>query len=183
MVSSSEKIVFCVILCCALSGAVFGETGDDVTQEPVGVRNDLIEGLLSSNESSGSIDFRRVILEIPLNFPEGRTFGHHFLKRISFAIIPAAFVVGVITTLLAALTVVSIKGLGVGVSAIHKVNGCRQYPKNIILQVILLVIAFGQILARTFSSAPLPQYNAPLPIVYQRQAADAPIWFEKDWTR
>lgn len=45
----------------------------------------------------------------------GRTFGHHFLKRISFAIIPAAFVVGVITTLLAALTVVSMKGLGVGV--------------------------------------------------------------------
>ena len=126
MVSSSEKIVLCVILCCALSGAVFGETGDEVTQEPVGVRNDLIEGSISSNEPSGSIDFRRVIrqpLEIPLNFPEGRTFGHHFLKRISFAIIPAAFVVGVITTLLAALTVVSIKGLGVWVSAISKVNG------------------------------------------------------------
>lgn len=48
-------------------------------------------------------------------FLEARTFGHHFLKRISFAIIPAAFVIGVITTLLAALTVVSIKGLGVGV--------------------------------------------------------------------
>lgn len=48
-------------------------------------------------------------------FSEARTFGHHFLKRISFAIIPAAFVIGVITTLLAALTVVSIKGLGVGV--------------------------------------------------------------------
>lgn len=47
---------------------------------------------------------------------EGRTFGHHFLKRLSFAIIPTAFVVGVIMTLLAALTVVSIKGLGVGVS-------------------------------------------------------------------
>jgi hypothetical protein len=47
---------------------------------------------------------------------ESRTFGHHFLKRISFAIIPAAFVVGMIFTLLAALTVVSIKGLGVGVS-------------------------------------------------------------------
>lgn len=46
---------------------------------------------------------------------EPRTFGHHFLKRVSFALIPASFVVGVITTLLAALTVVSIKGLGVGV--------------------------------------------------------------------
>lgn len=49
---------------------------------------------------------------------EGRTFGHHFLKRLSFAIIPTAFVVGVIMTLLAALTVVSIKGLGIGVSAL-----------------------------------------------------------------
>lgn len=48
-------------------------------------------------------------------FPEARTFGHHFLKRISFAMIPAAFIVGVITTLLAALTIVSMKGLGIGV--------------------------------------------------------------------
>lgn len=47
---------------------------------------------------------------------EGRTFGHHFLKRMSFAVVPTAFVVGVITTLLSALTVVSMKGLGVGVS-------------------------------------------------------------------
>lgn len=47
---------------------------------------------------------------------KGRTFGHHLFKRLSFAIIPAAFVIGVIMTLLAALTVVSIKGLGVGVS-------------------------------------------------------------------
>lgn len=48
-----------------------------------------------------------------------RTFGHHFLKRISFAMLPAAFVVGVITTLLAALTIVSMKGLGVGVRGKH----------------------------------------------------------------
>lgn len=45
-----------------------------------------------------------------------RTFGHHFLKRISFAIIPGAFVIGAVTTLLAALTIVSMNGLGVGVS-------------------------------------------------------------------
>lgn len=51
-----------------------------------------------------------------------RTFGHHFLKRISFAMLPAAFVVGVITTLLAALTVVSMKGLGVGVSEPHLIR-------------------------------------------------------------
>lgn len=47
---------------------------------------------------------------------KGRTFGHHLLKRLAFAVIPTAFVVGVIMTLLAALTVVSIKGLGVGVN-------------------------------------------------------------------
>lgn len=45
-----------------------------------------------------------------------RSFRHHFLKRAGFALIPAAFVVGMITTLLSALTVVSIKSLGVGVS-------------------------------------------------------------------
>lgn len=45
-----------------------------------------------------------------------RTFGHHLFKRLSFAIIPTAFVVGIIITLLAALTVVSVKSLGVGVS-------------------------------------------------------------------
>lgn len=45
-----------------------------------------------------------------------RTFGHHFLKRMSFAIIPGAFVIGAVTTLLAALTIVSMNGLGVGVS-------------------------------------------------------------------
>ncbi|XP_037030693.1 protein apnoia [Bradysia coprophila] len=95
------------------------------------------------------------------NVTESRTFGHHFLKRISFALIPASFIVGVITTLLAALTVVSIKGLGVGI--------------------ILLVIAFGQILSRTLPAAlPLSsstQYQAPYPVVYsQRQD---PVWIEK----
>lgn len=57
-----------------------------------------------------------------------RTFGHHLFKRLSFAIIPTAFVVGVIITLLAALTIVSIKGLGVGVrklSVILKVETTR----------------------------------------------------------
>lgn len=54
---------------------------------------------------------------------EARTFGHHFLKRISFAIIPGAFVIGAVTTLLAALTVVSTKGLGVGVSScFHRIH-------------------------------------------------------------
>lgn len=58
------------------------------------------------------------ILKVAISFKflTARTFGHHFLKRISFAIIPAAFVVGMITTLLGALTIVSVKSLGVGVS-------------------------------------------------------------------
>uniref|UniRef100_A0A182W0J8 Protein osiris 22 n=1 Tax=Anopheles minimus TaxID=112268 RepID=A0A182W0J8_9DIPT len=81
---------------------------------------------------------------------EGRTFGHHFLKRISFAMIPAAFVVGVITTLLSALTVVSMKGLGVGV--------------------ILLVLTISQVIARSFP-APLPP---PVPVAYSAPAP-API--------
>ncbi|EGK96626.1 protein apnoia [Anopheles arabiensis] len=88
---------------------------------------------------------------------EGRTFGHHFLKRISFAMIPAAFVVGVITTLLSALTVVSMKGLGVGV--------------------ILLVLTISQVIARSFP-APLPP---PVPVAYSAPApAPIPLVY-KDW--
>ncbi|EDW84045.1 protein apnoia [Drosophila tropicalis] len=97
---------------------------------------------------------------------ESRTFGHHFLRRISFALVPGAFVVGVITTLLAALTVVSIKGLGVGV--------------------ILLVLAIGQMLSRAlpvqaaaaYAAAPVP---APVPVVYSHSHTQQPVWLEKEW--
>ncbi|CRK88219.1 CLUMA_CG002000, isoform A [Clunio marinus] len=89
-------------------------------------------------------------LENDANVQESRTFGHHFLKRISFAIIPAAFVVGMITTLLGALTVVSIKSLGVGV--------------------ILLVLTIGQMIARALPTAvPLTAATYPpahYPLVY-----------------
>lgn len=57
------------------------------------------------------------------------------LKRLSFAIIPAAFVIGVITTLLAALTVVSIKGLGVGVSNFRKIHHTPQCALNILIKI------------------------------------------------
>ncbi|XP_039451281.1 protein apnoia [Culex pipiens pallens] len=88
---------------------------------------------------------------------EGRTFGHHFLKRLSFATVPAAFVIGVITTLLSALTIVSMKGLGVGV--------------------ILLVLAVSQILARSFPTA-LP----PPPITYAAPApGPLPLVYHRDW--
>lgn len=50
-----------------------------------------------------------------LNFPEGRTFGHHFLKRMSFAMIPMMYKLGMMTTLLITLTIMSTKGLAVGV--------------------------------------------------------------------
>lgn len=114
-----------------------------------------------------------------------RTFGHHLFKRLSFAIIPTAFIVGIIITLLAALTIVSVKSLGVGVRyrwfhcnwAFNKKLNFRIY-----LQIILLIIAIGQILARTFQAAPLaplpvPQFNAPVPLVYQRPGE--PVWFDK----
>jgi hypothetical protein len=102
----------------------------------------------------------------------GRTFGHHFLKRISFAIIPAAFVVGVITTLLAALTVVSIKSLGTGVryncySTLSIVSYIVFIP-----QLVLLILAIGQMIARTLPHAHVAgpaAYSAPLPLVYNHR--------------
>ncbi|TDG44815.1 hypothetical protein AWZ03_008789 [Drosophila navojoa] len=95
---------------------------------------------------------------------ESRTFGHHFLRRISFALVPGAFVVGVITTLLAALTVVSIKGLGVGV--------------------ILLVLAIGQMLSRALpvqAAAAYAAAPAPVPVVYSHSHTQQPVWLEKEW--
>ncbi|KAH8273108.1 hypothetical protein KR018_001064 [Drosophila ironensis] len=97
---------------------------------------------------------------------ESRTFGHHFLRRISFALVPGAFVVGVITTLLAALTVVSMKGLGVGV--------------------ILLVLAIGQMLSRALpvqaaAAYAAPAVAAPVPVVYSHSHTQQPVWLEKEW--
>lgn len=56
-----------------------------------------------------------------------------------------------ITTLLGALTVVSIKGLGVGVSFIEEFP--RFLLKIIIFQVILLILTIGQMIARSLPSA------------------------------
>lgn len=72
---------------------------------------------------------------------------------------------------------------------------CGQFPQFIHLshlctipQIILLVIAVGQIIARTFAAAPLHAHAhaAPIPVVYSRsddQAAASPIWVEKEWSR
>ncbi|KAL5283442.1 hypothetical protein ACFFRR_005991 [Megaselia abdita] len=92
---------------------------------------------------------------------EARTFGHHFLKRISFAIIPGAFVIGAVTTLLAALTVVSMKGLGVGV--------------------ILLILTIGQLLSKSLPHVHAAPLAAPLPVVYSHTHAQQPVWLEKEW--
>ncbi|KAH8399421.1 hypothetical protein KR215_009901 [Drosophila sulfurigaster] len=102
--------------------------------------------------------------EADADLAESRTFGHHFMRRISFALVPGAFVVGVITTLLAALTVVSMKGLGVGV--------------------ILLVLAIGQMLSRALpvhAAAAYAAAPAPVPVVYSHSHTQQPVWLEKEW--
>lgn len=45
----------------------------------------------------------------------GRTFGHNALKRLSFIFLPVMFTLGVISTLLMALAVISVKNLAIGV--------------------------------------------------------------------
>lgn len=102
MASLQKALIISVILCCVFSDVLCKDLDLFADSQIEGNRAHYI---LRVGEKS---------LKYYL-FLEGRTFGHHFLKRISFAIIPAAFVVGVITTLLGALTIVSIKGLGVGV--------------------------------------------------------------------
>ncbi|XP_075150036.1 apnoia [Haematobia irritans] len=132
--ASQQKIVYSLLVVCFLISAVMCETNNDNGGE-------VIDG----------------------DVAEGRTFGHHFLKRMSFAVVPGAFVVGVITTLLAALTVVSMKGLGVGV--------------------ILLVLAIGQMLSRAIPTVQAAAYHAPapVPVVYSHSHTQQPVWLEKEW--
>ncbi|XP_026482566.1 uncharacterized protein LOC113389773 [Ctenocephalides felis] len=89
---------------------------------------------------------------------ESRTFGHHFLKRVSFAIIPAAFVVGVTTTLLATLTVMSMKGLGIGV--------------------LLLILGLSQVIAKTLPFAHPAPAPAAVPLVYHSRSE--PLWLKDE---
>ncbi|XP_017474763.1 PREDICTED: uncharacterized protein LOC108365288 [Rhagoletis zephyria] len=111
----------------------------------------------------GEVLCQQVVEDNASDVAEGRTFSHHFLKRLSFAVIPGAFVVGVITTLLAALTVVSMKGLGVGV--------------------ILLILAIGQMLSRAVPQVHAATYTAPapVPVVYSHSHTQQPVWLEKEW--
>ncbi|CAH2076279.1 unnamed protein product, partial [Iphiclides podalirius] len=63
----------------------------------------------------------------------GRTFGRFALKRLSFIFLPVMFTLGVISTLLLALAVISVKNLAIGV--------------------ILLIVAISQAVTRLFSAA------------------------------
>ncbi|XP_053612567.1 protein apnoia [Plodia interpunctella] len=65
----------------------------------------------------------------------GRTFGHNALKRLSFIFLPVMFTLGVISTLLMALAVISVKNLAIGV--------------------ILLIVSISQAVSRLlFAAAP-----------------------------
>ncbi|KPI92678.1 hypothetical protein RR46_13899 [Papilio xuthus] len=66
----------------------------------------------------------------------GRTFGRPALKRLSFIFLPVMFTLGVISTLLLALAVISVKNLAIGV--------------------ILLIVAISQAASRLFFAATSP---------------------------
>ncbi|KAG7306378.1 hypothetical protein JYU34_009003 [Plutella xylostella] len=86
------------------------------------------------------------------NVPEsnvGRTFGHNALKRLSFIFLPVMFTLGVISTLLMALAVISVKNLAIGV--------------------MLLIVAVSQAVSRLFAVAP-----APAPLVFHPRAEFLP---------
>lgn len=66
----------------------------------------------------------------------GRTFGHNALKRLSFIFLPVMFTLGVISTLLMALAVISVKNLAIGV--------------------LLLIVSVSQAVSRLFFAAASP---------------------------
>ncbi|XP_046962501.1 protein apnoia [Vanessa cardui] len=79
----------------------------------------------------------------------GRTFGHNALKRLSFIFLPVMFTLGVISTLLMALAIISVKNLAIGV--------------------ILLIVSVSQAVSRLFSAG-----VAPAPLVFHPRAEILP---------
>ncbi|XP_026732294.1 uncharacterized protein LOC113497109 [Trichoplusia ni] len=77
----------------------------------------------------------------------GRTFGHNALKRLSFIFLPVMFTLGVISTLLMALAVISVKNLAIGV--------------------MLLIVAVSQAVSRLFFAA-----ASPSPLVHLHPRAE-----------
>ncbi|XP_063823004.1 protein apnoia [Ostrinia nubilalis] len=89
----------------------------------------------------------RVVDFMSKDMSVGRTFGHNALKRLSFIFLPVMFTLGVISTLLMALAVISVKNLAIGV--------------------ILLIVAISQAVSRLFFAA-----SAPSPLVHLHPRAE-----------
>ncbi|KAL0880740.1 hypothetical protein ABMA27_001952 [Loxostege sticticalis] len=89
----------------------------------------------------------RVVDYLSKDASVGRTFGHNALKRLSFIFLPVMFTLGVISTLLMALAVISVKNLAIGV--------------------MLLIVAVSQAVSRLFLAAP-----APAPLVHFHPRAE-----------
>ncbi|XP_022123203.2 uncharacterized protein LOC110998740 [Pieris rapae] len=86
----------------------------------------------------------------------GRTFGHNALKRLSFIFLPVMFTLGVISTLLMALAVISVKNLAIGV--------------------MLLIVSVSQAVSRLFSAA-VPA----APLVFHPRAEVLPPALPAPW--
>ncbi|XP_072938832.1 uncharacterized protein apn [Epargyreus clarus] len=102
------------------------------------------------NVSTSGFDFLSKDLNV------GRTFGHNALKRLSFIFLPVMFTLGVISTLLMALAVISVKNLAIGV--------------------ILLIVAISQAVSRLFFAA-----SAPAPLVFHPRAELLPAPVAAPW--
>ncbi|CAG9578840.1 unnamed protein product [Danaus chrysippus] len=87
----------------------------------------------------------------------GRTFGHNALKRLSFIFLPVMFTLGVISTLLMSLAVISVKNLAIGV--------------------VLLIVAVSQAVSRLFAGA----VPAPAPLVFHPRAELLPAPAPAPW--
>ncbi|XP_059047393.1 protein apnoia [Achroia grisella] len=96
---------------------------------------------VDDNKSPSVVDFLSKDVNV------GRTFGHNALKRLSFIFLPVMFTLGVISTLLMALAVISVKNLAIGV--------------------MLLIVAVSQAVSRLFFAA-----SAPSPLVHLHPRAE-----------
>ncbi|RVE52663.1 hypothetical protein evm_002782 [Chilo suppressalis] len=108
----------------------------------------FIAAVKCEGEPKGIVDF------LSKDASVGRTFGHNALKRLSFIFLPVMFTLGVISTLLMALAVISVKNLAIGV--------------------ILLIVGISQAVSRLFLSTAA----APAPLVHLHPRAEllpAPI--------
>ncbi|XP_062527544.1 protein apnoia isoform X2 [Bombyx mori] len=92
---------------------------------------------------------RTCLRDLNIDVDVGRTFGHNALKRLSFIFLPVMFTLGVISTLLMALAVISVKNLAIGV--------------------VLLIVSVSQAVTRLFAAT-----TAPSPLVLHPRAEFLP---------